>query len=129
MLGLCIVILDIRSCLLLRIVLLLLHGGGGNLRDNLWICLRHSGKVRNHASEVELELSRGLNPEAPVNQREELGLKEVEFLEGNSAHSWDEIVPVEDVVVKFGGEKHCCKNEPIKIELLEVDDNEKPLYW
>ena len=85
MLGLCIVILDIRSCLLLRIVLLLLHGG--NLRDNWWICLRHSGKVRNHTPEVELELSRGLNPEAPVNQREELGLKEVEFLEGNSAHS------------------------------------------
>ena len=53
------------------------------------------------AKEVDFELGYGLDPHAPVDQFEEGGLEEVQFLKAHTADVGYEVVPVEDIVVEF----------------------------
>jgi hypothetical protein len=51
--------------------------------------------------EVDFEFGYGFDPHAPVNQLEEGGLEEVQFLKTHTANVGYEVVPIEDVVVEF----------------------------
>jgi hypothetical protein len=79
-----IVVVYLRLLLLRDLLLLLLLWIRGS---RLLRRRRDNSKVRKHTAEVDFEFGRGLNPEAPVNERLELNLEEVEFLKGDTAHS------------------------------------------
>ena len=51
--------------------------------------------------EVDFEFGYGFDPHAPVDQLEEGGLEQVQFLKAHTADVGYEVVPVEDVVVEF----------------------------
>jgi hypothetical protein len=51
--------------------------------------------------EVDFEFGYGLDPHPPVDQLEEGGLEEVEFLKAHTADIGYEVVPVKDVVIEF----------------------------
>lgn len=59
-----------------------------------------------HALKIQVEFRYGLDPQAPVQEREELSLKEIEFLERDTSNVSHEMVAIEDIVVEFRGQKH-----------------------
>lgn len=61
---------------------------------------------------VEVVVS-GLDPEAPVEEAQELNLKKIHFFEVDSADVGHEVVPVEDVVVELRGQEGRSENQPI----------------
>ena len=48
---------------------------------------------------------RGLDPQPPVNELEELDFQQVHLLQVNAAHLGHEMIPVEDIIVKLGSQE------------------------
>ena len=78
--------------LLLKNLLLLKHQ----------LLLLYESEVLDEASEVEIIVD-GVDPEAPVEVLEEGYLKKVQLFEGHTPDVSYKVVPVEYVVVEFGG--------------------------
>jgi hypothetical protein len=84
----------------------LLHG-----KELLLLHLNHSLVLQLDVLEVLQEsfqikiVFRGLDPQPPVNELEELDFQQVHLFQVNAAHLGHEMVPVEDIIVKLGSQE------------------------